>query len=72
MLPVPEAATEAGLIGPAMIVVHENVVAPMLAVGTNVNVSPLQMVCAKLVEAFVMTGTGFTVTVTGNAGPGQP
>jgi len=72
MFPDPDAVTDPTLIGPLIVDVHENVDAPILLVGTKLSGSPLHIVCAKLVEELVTTGTGFTVTVTGNDGPGQP
>jgi hypothetical protein len=44
MLPDPAEVIDAGLIGPLVVVVHEKVAEPMLAVGTKLNTSPLQIV----------------------------
>ena len=71
-MPIPDVVIEEGLIGPATVVVQLNVVVPIFAVGIKLSASPLQVVCASVVEVFVTTGTGFTVTVTGKVGPAQP
>jgi hypothetical protein len=72
MFPDPEDVTDAGLIGPLVVAVQEKVVEPMLAAGTKLKLSPLQIVWERLVELFVSTGTGFTVTVTWKVGPAHP
>jgi hypothetical protein len=41
--PVPALVTEAGVIGPVTVLVHENVVLPILAVGTKFKACPLQI-----------------------------
>jgi hypothetical protein len=70
--PDPEAVTDPELMGPLIVLVQENVVPPMEAVGTKLSVSPLQISWEYDVGLFVITGTGLTVAVTLNAGPGHP
>lgn len=69
--PVPELVTDPGVIGPVILLVHEKVVPAIVAVGTKVNATPLQICCDKLDDVFVTTGTGLTVATTSNVGPGQ-
>jgi hypothetical protein len=47
--------------GPVIVEVHVNVVPGRLAVGVKFMAVPLHSVVAR--EVFVMTGTGFTVTL---------
>ena len=63
--PLPLAVTEAATIGPVTILVQEYVVPTIVDVGTKFNASLLHICCDKLTGLFVMTGTGFTVTITG-------
>ena len=72
ILPAPDAVMDAGSRGPVVLVVQLNVAVPMVAVGMKFNASPLHVVVAREVDEFVRTGAGFTVTVTGRVGPGQP
>jgi hypothetical protein len=55
-----------------MVLVQEYVDPDMFDVGVNNNPSPLQMAVERLAGAFVMSGEGFTVTVTGKVGPVHP
>ena len=43
MLPVPDAETDAGFIVPDMVLVHANVVPPIVAVGTKLKGCALQI-----------------------------
>ena len=70
--PVPDALTEPDEIVPLIELVHEKVVAPIVAVGVKLNGTPLHICCEKLDGVFVITGTGFTVAITSKAGPTQP
>ena len=72
ILPAPVAVIDKGLIGPVVLVVQPNEADAIVEVGTKPSTSPLQMVCARLVDEFVNIGTGFTVTITGKVGPGHP
>jgi hypothetical protein len=72
ILPEPEAAIEVGSIGPVVVVVHVNVDDTILAAGIKFSASPLHVVCERVADVLVRTGTGFTVTTTGTETPGQP
>ena len=51
---------------------HAYVVPTMLDVGVKFNDTPLQISCTKDEAEVVITGRGFTVTVTSNGEPEQP
>ena len=70
--PVPDALTEAALIGPAIVEVHEYVVPAIVDAGKKFNVSLLQICNEKSAAGFVIAGTGVTVTVTSRGSPGHP
>ena len=63
--PLPLEDTDAGTIGPEVVLVHEYVAPEMVDVGIKLSVSPLQICWDRLTGVLVITGTGFTVTVTG-------
>lgn len=72
IVPVPEAFTEAALMGPLMVDIQEYVVPAIVDVGRKFSVSLLQICLEKSDALLVITGTGVTVTVTSTGAPSQP
>jgi hypothetical protein len=72
IFPEPDAVTEAPVIGPLTDEVQLKVVPPMEEVGKKFKAVPLQIDCIRLEGVLVITGAGFTVTVTSIGVPGHP
>jgi hypothetical protein len=69
--PLPLALTPL-IVPPTTVVVQVYVVVPIVLVGVKLNAVPLQIVVCNCGAVFVITGTGFTVTITSVNVPLQP